>query len=95
MNDAFVNPLTRGTPGIVGKTRTIKAWAREVLNLADEAVVSVNELSCHLPGCPPKETVILVMHQADTMQISIHKAMKDVAKDDIAYAFSASATGPV
>ncbi|EYR83801.1 hypothetical protein [Shinella sp. DD12] len=88
MSNTFVNPLSRGTPGVVNKARAIKQWAREQLALPDWAVVSVNELACHLPGCPPKETVVLVMRDGATMQVSIHKAMQQVTEDDIADAFA-------
>src|SRR5690606_29663987 len=54
------------------------------------AVVSVSELACHVPGCPPKETVILVMHGTETVQASVHKPMKDVTENDVAHAFSAA-----
>lgn len=90
MSGAFVNPLARGGPSVVSSARSIKLWVREVLTMPDDAVVSVSELACHAPGCPPKETVILVMHGTETVQISIHKAMKDVTDDDVAHAFSAA-----
>ncbi|QRI66209.1 hypothetical protein JQ506_25880 (plasmid) [Shinella sp. PSBB067] len=88
MSGAFVNPLSRGTPGVVSKARAIKQWTRERLALPGEAVVSVNELACYLPGCPPKETVVLVMLDGRTVQVSIHKAMQQVTEDDIVDAFA-------
>ncbi|MDX3928954.1 MAG: hypothetical protein QHC90_24520 [Shinella sp.] len=89
MSSAFVNPLARGTPGIVSQARLIKQWTRELLALPDDAVVSVNELACHLPGCPPRETVVLVMQDGKTTQMSIHKAMQDLTKGDVSSGFSA------
>ncbi|MCX8999408.1 hypothetical protein NOF55_20070 [Rhizobiaceae bacterium BDR2-2] len=89
MSGGFSNLLARGTSGVVGKARAIKQWTRVLLALPEDAVVSVNELACHLPGCPPKETVVLVMRDGETTQVSIHKAMLDLAEDDIADAFSA------
>ena len=83
MSAAFVNPLQRRTPGLVEQARAIKQWTRACLDLAEETVVSVNELACHLPGCPPKETVILVMNAERTLQASIHKALTEVAEADI------------
>ena len=86
MSSAFVNPLQRRTPGLVEQARAIKQWTRETLALTDDTVVSVNELACHLPGCPPRETVILVMSAAGTMQASIHKALAEVDETDVAAA---------
>ncbi|WP_173514624.1 hypothetical protein [Sinorhizobium psoraleae] len=88
MNNAFINPLARGAPAVVSGARAIKQWTREALTLSEDAVVSVNELACHLPGCPPKETVVLVMQGARTLQVSIHKAMQDLTENDVALAFS-------
>ncbi|MBY5639349.1 hypothetical protein HFO39_32115 [Rhizobium leguminosarum] len=90
MSEAFVNPLARNGPSVINSARAIKTWARKLLSLPDDAVVSVSELACHVPGCPPKETVILVMHDAETVQASIHKPMKDATEDDVAHAFSAA-----
>lgn len=83
MSAPFVNPLSRGSASVLGRAREIKAWARELFGLSDDAVVSVNELACHVPGCPPKETVVLMMFGDQTVQVSIHKAVLDVTREDI------------
>ncbi|MCC2609462.1 hypothetical protein ABK249_15205 [Neorhizobium sp. Rsf11] len=90
MSEAFVNQLARNGPSVINSVRTIKSWARKLLSLRDEAVVSVSELACHVPGCPLRETVILVMQGTETAHASIHKAMMDVTEDDVAHAFSAA-----
>ncbi|KXF75162.1 hypothetical protein ATN84_21065 [Paramesorhizobium deserti] len=90
MSRPFVNPLARGTPAVISHARAIKKWTREALALPDDAVVSVNELACHVPGCPPKETVVLVMQGGRTIQVSVHKALHDVTRDDIALTFGAA-----
>ena len=88
MSSAFNNPLGRRSPGIVSKAREIKLWTRELLALPDDAIVSVNELSCALPDCPPKETIVLVMHDGDTRQVSLHTALADVTKELLAPALT-------
>lgn len=90
MNEAFINPLARNGPSIISSARAIKSWAREVLTLPDEAVVSVSELTCHVPGCPPRETAILVMQSGETVQVSIHKRMEDVTEADLVQALAAA-----
>jgi len=90
MSEAFVNPLARNGPSVINSARAIKSWVRKLLTLPDEAVVSVSELACHVPGCPPKETVILVMQGTETVQASVRKSMKGVTEDDIAHAFLAA-----
>ncbi len=90
---SFVNPLARNAPSVVGKARDIKQWTRDALGLPAETVISVNELACHVPGCPPKETIVLVMREAQSAQISLHKALLDVTADDILEAFAVAGRG--
>ncbi|MBB3399344.1 MULTISPECIES: hypothetical protein [unclassified Rhizobium] len=87
MKSGFTNPLARQTPAIVGAARAIKQWSRDAFRLGDADAVFVNELACSVPGCPPKETVIVIMSAGrSTRQISVHKAMVDVTEQDIAEA---------
>lgn len=88
MTGASNNPLARGSSSIIAKTRTIKDWVRVMLDLPQTAIVSVNELACTLPGCPPRETVILVMREGRTDQVSIHKPISDVTEGEVAQALS-------
>lgn len=90
MSQTFVNPLSRNGSSVITSARAIKFWARQLLKVPDDAVVSVAELACHAPGCPPKETVILVMHDTMTVQASVHKPITAVTEEDVAHAFSAS-----
>lgn len=94
MTRSFANPLSRGSAGVLSKAREIKTWAREISNLPDDAVVSVNELACHVPGCPPKETVVLMMYSGQTVQVSIHKAIIEITREDVATAFSVDICDP-
>jgi hypothetical protein len=80
---AFVNPLQRRPTGLADHARQIKQWVRSALSLPDGAAVSVNELACHIPGCPPKETVILVMDATAIRQASLHKPLSDITAEDI------------
>ena len=38
--------------------RYLKDINSKKLNLHEKTILSIAELSCHEPGCPPKETVI-------------------------------------
>jgi hypothetical protein len=65
-------------------------WTRELLQIGTDVVVSVNEMACSLPGCPPKETVVLVMMpQEPPRQISLHMPLRNVTRQDLADAFEA------
>ncbi|KJF70068.1 hypothetical protein [Agrobacterium arsenijevicii] len=84
------NPLARSGPAIVSQARLLKQWARELLCLSEDDIVSVHEISCALPDCPPKETVILILSASGkTRQLSIHKALLDVDRADLGEAIAA------
>lgn len=83
LNPLDRNPLARN-PRIPAATAAIKGWTRGALDLDDDAVISVNELSCPKPDCPPRETVVLVLRTgAPAIRISIHKAIVDVGEQDV------------
>lgn len=62
----------------------IKAWVDEQLDLRENDLVSVAELTCHEPDCPPVETVVTV-HRDDGERgsFNIHKPMSEVSQSDI------------
>jgi hypothetical protein len=67
----------------------IKGWTCAVLALDATVMISVNELACAEEGCPPRETVILVMTDAAAPRRgTIHKAMSAVTADDVQAAFA-------
>lgn len=69
------------------------ARVREIVKavIADDNVtIMVTELTCTEPGCPPRETVIALMHPGAPVQYKIHKPLREVNPDDIAAAFAAS-----
>jgi hypothetical protein len=89
---AFVNPLRRGGSGYAEALTRIRAWTRAALPDGDP-VISVTELACAEPGCPPRETVVLVMWSAAPAQkIRIHKAMVDVMEADVIAAIAMAET---
>ena len=45
-------------PEHVAALERVKSWTRARFNLPHDATVFVSEVSCALPGCPPRETVI-------------------------------------
>lgn len=54
------------------------------LGCADDVVVSVNQLACAEPGCPPEETVIMALPAGGpALKLSIHKALADLTEADI------------
>tara|TARA_B100000674_G_scaffold495314_1_gene522363 strand:- start:6409 stop:6672 length:264 start_codon:yes stop_codon:yes gene_type:complete len=63
--------FSRRTARAHGRAGEVKAWVTKHLDLSDEDLVTVAELTCVEPGCPPIETVVTV-HGADGVRRSWH-----------------------
>jgi hypothetical protein len=92
--NGFVNPLrSGGNSGVVETARRLKTWTREILALGDDDVVSVSELACARPGCAPRETVVLLLPASGGIrQMSIHRPMSEVSREDLAEAWASRET---
>lgn len=80
---ASANPIAprRGVPE---KTRQIKAWVKEILQLEHDVAVSVTELACRDEGCPDVETVVGVMHPGQPIQtLRVHLPISEITRDDL------------
>lgn len=78
---------------VVGAIGRIKEWTRASLGLSASVTLSVTELACSAEGCPPRETVILVMPPGErASRYAVHKAIPDVTAADVA---ACIALGPV
>jgi hypothetical protein len=67
-----------------GRAADIKTWVAARFGLGEADLVTVAELACHEPGCPPVETVIAV-HGADggRRDWRIHKPLAEIAEADV------------
>ena len=62
----------------------IKYWVRETFELTEYETVLVTELKCHEEGCPPIETVIVVLREGTGKeQYKFHKRMDEISFEDI------------
>ena len=62
----------------------IKNWVRETFKLTEYETVLVTELKCHEEGCPPVETVIVVLREGTGKeQYKFHKRMDEISFEDI------------
>jgi hypothetical protein len=66
----------------------LKAWSYAALNLSPDVPISISQLQCHEPGCPPIETVIAVMTQP-TQTYKIHAAAGDITQTQVVEALQA------
>src|SRR5262245_10004398 len=65
----------------------VQAWTRARFALPDAATVSVSQVACALPGCPPLETVIVFWIDETRHHFKIFKPVADVAYDDLPFAW--------
>ncbi|NJR62391.1 MAG: hypothetical protein HC769_28400 [Cyanobacteria bacterium CRU_2_1] len=64
------------------KVRDIKNWVYRILEVDSDIPISISQLACKEPGCPPIETVIAIM-STPVQQYKIHKAVNDIDEIDI------------
>jgi len=65
----------------------VTRWTRERFRLPKDAVVSISEIACRLPGCPPLETVVLFWIAEQRYQFKLFKPVAEVICDDLPYAW--------
>jgi hypothetical protein len=70
------------------KVQQLKTWIYELLNLDPEITVSISQLQCKEPGCPPIETAITVLTKP-TQQFKVHKAIDEIEQADLMQALQA------
>ncbi len=64
------------------KNKQVKQWIYQALQIDDEISISLSQLQCTEPGCPPIETVINVMTNP-VQQYKIHKSIAEIEYTDI------------
>ena len=65
----------------------VEEWVRQRFNLKREDVVSVAEVECRLPGCPPLETVVAFWEGETRHHFKILKRVAEVESENIPYAW--------
>ena len=64
--------------------RDLKKIVAKQFKLPDDTTLSVGELNCHEPGCPPTETVITARSpDGTTTDWRVAKAIADIQETDI------------
>lgn len=64
------------------KIQQVKQWIYEVLEINAKISVSLSQLRCTEPGCPPIETVIAILDKPQR-QYKIHKPIAELEPIDI------------
>lgn len=71
----------------------LKGWAYDALDLPPEVPISISQLQCHEPGCPPIETVIAIMSQPP-QTFKIHAAVGDIRHETLVLALGHQPDAP-
>jgi len=69
-------------PSDPAQVAQLKSWLFELLQVEPDTVISINQLQCHEPDCPPIETVIMVMTDP-VKQIRLHKTVAEIESADL------------
>ena len=68
----------------IEKIRNLKLLISNKYELSDNTIISIAELSCHEPDCPPIETVITVRYKNGSMKNwRVAKPISEVEETDI------------
>ena len=68
----------------IEKIRNLKLLISNKYKLSDNTIISIAELSCHEPDCPPIETVITVRYENGSMKNwRVAKSISEVEETDI------------
>ena len=65
----------------------VKDWLYEVLQIDRHTIISMSQLQCTDPNCPPLQTEIAVMTIPHRV-IRIHKAIPDITLADVVQAIA-------
>jgi nitrate reductase delta subunit len=66
----------------------VAGWTRERFKLTAADVVTVAEVACALPGCPPLETVVAFWTGPDKRHhFKLFKPVAEIAYDDLPFAW--------
>ena len=68
----------------IEKIRNLKLLISNKYKLSDNTIISIAELNCHEPDCPPIETVITVRYEDGSMKNwRVAKPISEVEETDI------------
>jgi hypothetical protein len=69
------------------QSQQVKDWLYEILQINHQTVISLSQLQCQDPDCPPIQTAIAIMTSPHRI-IRIHKAISDITYVDVVQAIA-------
>ena len=73
----------------------VREWTRARFRLGEDVTILVAEVSCRLPGCPPRETVVAFWLGETRHQFKLFKPVVEVTADDLPPAWMRDALVPL
>lgn len=73
----------------------VRGWVQATLGDPDDLTVSVAQLSCREPGCPPLETCIGLLRRGEpSLAVTIHAPTADLTQEQVTAAVKAALSPP-
>ena len=64
--------------------RDLKQLVLKKFNLPESTILSIAELNCHEPDCPPTETIVTARSiDGSTQNWKIHKPIDEISENDV------------
>ena len=70
------------SPERLAAAARVKQWTREHFGLAPDDVISVSQIDCLVPGCPPVETVVMFWSAGQHYHFRVFKPLAHVELQD-------------
>ena len=83
--------FTTKSPDRAGALALVRGWTKARFALTDDETVTVSELACSVPGCPPIETHVVFWTAAGRHHFKIFKPLAQVTENDLPPAFMKNA----
>src|SRR4051812_13687176 len=62
----------------------IRGWMREAFGLGEDSTITVHELRCPDPDCPPHETIIAILDTpGDPRRFRFVKPMAEIGREEV------------
>ena len=76
-------PFTK-SPERLRAAERVKQWTRARFGLPQDATVSVSQIACAVPGCPPVETAIMFWSaEQKRHHFKVFKPLQEVVEEDL------------
>jgi hypothetical protein len=75
--------FAKRSPEHLDRLNRVREWTRSRFALPEQASIVVAEMACAVPGCPPRETVIVFWIDDRRHHIKLFKPVVEVSEEDL------------